>query len=99
MFTVALVEHDRVSSVTVHKNTHILCRNCFAPVKNLLGYGMDVLLVNRLGVFPFRIMEGMGISVYHFSAQKDVREAVDDFLHGKLRKFTHEDTCHGECEL
>ena len=98
MFTAASLENNRISSVTIHKNEHILCRDCFAPIKYLLGNGMDVLLVNRLGVFPFRILESIGISVYYFSEQKSVRELIEDFICGKLRSFTHEDTCNGECE-
>ena len=99
MFTTVILENGVIASVTSNKNTHILCRNCFSPIKYLLENGMDVLLVNRLGLFPFRVLEGMRIPVYYFSGYRQVRGVLDDFLHGRLRRFTHDDTCNGDCEL
>ena len=97
VFTVVTVEEGVIYSTTCHKNIHALCRNCFIPIKYLLDLGMDTLLVNRLGAMPLRILNEIGVSVYHFSNQKIVNDVVKDFIMGKLKQFTQNDVCHGEC--
>lgn len=99
MFTIVVEENGIIYSVKSNKNNHIRCRNCFSPIKYLLEIGMNVLIVNKLGLFPFRVLQNVDISVYYFSEYKNVHDVIEDFIHGKLRSFTADDVCNADCEL
>ena len=98
VFTVVAVEEEAISSVDVIPNTHVGCRNCFDPIKYLWEKGMSILLVHKLGVFPLRILDTLGISVFRVRSTMTVNEAVEAYLQNQLKTFGPCDTCSGECE-
>ena len=99
VFTAVTVEENAISSVDVIPNSHVGCRNCFDPIKYLWERGMSALLVYKLAVFPLRILDTLGISVFRINTAASVQEAVEAYLQGQLKVFTPGDTCSGECEL
>ena len=98
VFTMVTVEENSISAVEVIPNDHVGCRNCFDPIKSLWERGMSVLLVYKLGLFPLRVLDSLGIPVHHLSDSKTVEEAVKGYLQNQLRDFSAYDTCSGECE-
>jgi predicted Fe-Mo cluster-binding NifX family protein len=59
---------------------------------------MNDLIVYKLGVFPLRILESLGVPVFHAGGTMTIKEAVESYLQGQLKAFSAYDTCSGECE-
>jgi predicted Fe-Mo cluster-binding NifX family protein len=97
-FTAVTIEKNSVSSVEVIPNTKLGCRNCYDPIRYLWEKGMNDLIVYKLGVFPLRILESLGVPVFYAGGTMTIKEAVESYLQGHLKAFSAYDTCSGECE-
>lgn len=98
MFTLLTVKNGVVLAADSLVNSHADCRNCHAPVRFLWNQGITDLLVHKMGVFPLRLLNGLGVSVYFAPRMKTVRRVADAFLGNRLREFRFEDACNGECD-
>lgn len=98
LFTVVSIENGTVAAVRIFPNNYRGCHNCLKPIRKMLDMGIDVLLTHRLGLYPLRVLEDLSISVLYFGKYKYINEIVDDFIGSKLRSFSVDDTCQGECE-
>lgn len=98
MFTAVTIEENSISSVEVFPNSKSGCRNCYDPIRYLWEKGMNILVVHKLGVFPLRILENLGVPVFYANVTMTVKEAAESYLKGQLKEFSSYDTCSGECE-
>ncbi|WP_446425306.1 NifB/NifX family molybdenum-iron cluster-binding protein [Mailhella sp.] len=96
-FTFVSLEYGAVVSIESLPNTHHGCRDCMTPIKFLWNRHMDILAVRKLGKLPLHLLQDIGVSVLFCQKEKTVAQVVEACLKGKLREFTMDDTCSGEC--
>ena len=98
VFTIVTLEDNTISSVEAIDNVQSGCRNCFNTISFLREKGMSELLVRKIGIFPLRILDSIGIPIHYIGREGTVEAAVRSFLQGQLKDFDINDTCSGECE-
>lgn len=93
-FTVVELEGDKPGPVTVVENVSHAEGGCLRPVDLLAGHKVDAIVVGGIGFRPLQGFRTMGIEVYVGAGEK-VRQAVEDFVRGRLPVMTNEEVCGG----
>ena len=97
LFTVIDVAENKIIKVEVIENPPHIEQGCLRPVNLLASHKVEAILVGGIGGRPLSGFNSVGIEVY-FGVGDTVKEAIEAFLNGELRKVTLEDTCGGHCK-
>ncbi|MEW5725661.1 MAG: NifB/NifX family molybdenum-iron cluster-binding protein [Thermodesulfobacteriota bacterium] len=95
LFTLVTLEEGHPKEVRVIPNQPHQQGGCLAPVQQLAGHGVQVLVAGGLGPRPLLGFNQAGIEVYHSGVARTVKEAVQDLAAGRLFRFGQQHTCGG----
>jgi predicted Fe-Mo cluster-binding NifX family protein len=94
-YTVVDVAEGAVMNIGTLPNVPHVQGGCMAPVNHLSQNGVNVLVAGGMGMRPLMGFNQVGIQVFHGGAAKNVGDAVNAFLAGKLLPFSMNNTCGG----
>jgi len=95
LYTIVEVHEGSVAAVGTLENVPHQQGGCMAPVNHLALHGVNVLLAGGMGLRPLMGFRQVGIEVFHGGSEGTVGQALDNFLGGKLPKFSERNTCGG----
>jgi predicted Fe-Mo cluster-binding NifX family protein len=95
LYTLVKVENGAVAEVRVIPNVPHQQGGCMAPVQHLASNGVNLLIAGGMGLRPLMGFNQVGIEVYHGGTARNVGEAVQAMLAGRLARFGQEHTCGG----
>ncbi len=95
LYTLVKVENGQVAEVKVIPNVPHQQGGCMAPVQHLAANGVKRLIAGGMGLRPLMGFNQVGIEVYHGGEARNVGEAVQAMLAGRLPVFSQEHTCGG----
>lgn len=94
-FTLVDINEGRSFTATVIENVPHVEGGCLAPVNLLASQGVEAILVGGMGMRPLMGFRSAGIDVYLVQDGEDVRNAVEDFVAGRLEKMPEDAVCGG----
>jgi len=97
VYTVVEIADGAVTNVQTVPNVPHESGGCLAPVQVLARQGVTAMIAGGMGMRPLMGFKEAGIDVFHGGAAPSVSFAVQQFLGGKLMRFTTDFTCKGGC--
>jgi predicted Fe-Mo cluster-binding NifX family protein len=92
-FTIINVEGQKIMDVDVIDNVSHVQGGCMVPVNLLAENGVQILLVNGIGMRPLMGFQQAGIKIYG-GAVGTVEFVVNEFLQGNLSPVGENDVCN-----
>jgi len=92
-YTVIILEKDKIADVEVYENPGHGEGSCGNAVANILSLKPDALIVGGIGGAPAQGFAKAGLDLYFDRTSPTVKDSVDLFLEGKLKKSVGEGTC------
>lgn len=92
LFTAVEIEECEIKRVwTIDNNGE---HNCMIPVRKMADAGVDAVLIGGIGRRPLMEFQNCGIQVF-VGAAGTVKEALQNYLDGRLMEASLQDVCHG----
>ena len=93
IFTIVEIEDGKAASVTTLPSVPHEHGGCLAPVQIMAENKVQAMLAGGMGMRPLQGFSQAGIDVYSVGQNTTVGQAVQDFIDGKLLKFSPEHSC------
>lgn len=94
LFTIVVLEDQKIKEVYTVKNPPHVTNGCMTPVNLLAKENIDAIIVGGIGARPLSGFMNVGIDVYLGEGDK-VLDAVSAYVNRNLQQVTFDDTCRG----
>ncbi len=95
LYTVADIKNGEIDNVFTIPAVPHQQGGCMAPVQYLASKNIQYMISGGMGFRPLVGFEQVGIDVYHYSDNTNIKQAVEAFINGELPKFNKDQTCGG----
>ena len=96
IFTIVTLQDTQPVEVAVVENAHLTGGSCGTLVQQLVGAGIQAVIVGGIGMRPLEMLQARGVGIFSTrAATVRVRDAVEAFLREELPRFDSSDACSG----
>ena len=92
-YTIITLEDDKIKDVEVEINPGHSGGACGNAVTNIMSLKPDALIVGGIGASPAQGFAKAGLDLYFDSTSISVKDSIDSFVAGKLKKSSGQGSC------